>query len=167
MTTFTVHEPPPRRKEAVAPSERFAFVRDGFYFWAFILGPVWMLYHRMWLVFVFYMVALTGIEIAMWALGVSFAVKLVVGLLIALLVGFEAGTLRRWSLRRWTERGIIVAYNREAAEHRFFDRWQGREGGSYEATMPPTSPEPPPIPPHVPTSDADIIGLFPQPQTRS
>jgi hypothetical protein len=167
MTTFTVHEPPPRKKEQVAPPERYAFVRDGFYFWAFVLGPVWMLYHRMWLVFVFYMVAMTGIEVAMWSLGVSFAVKLVVGVLIALLVGFEAGTLRRWSLRRWTERGIIVAYNREAAEHRFFDRWQGREGGSYEATMPPTSPEPPPIPPHVPTSDADIIGLFPQPQSRS
>jgi len=167
MTTFTVHEPPPRKSEQVTPPDRFAFVRDGFYFWAFVLGPVWMLYHRMWLVFVFYLVAIAGIEAGMWALGVSIAVKFVVGVLIALLVGFEAGTLRRWSLRRWNDRGIVVAYNREAAEHRFFDRWQGREGGSYEATMPPTSPEPPPIPPHVPTSDHDIIGLFPQPQSRS
>ena len=50
MTTFTVHEPPPRKNEATASPVRFAFVRDGFYFWAFLLGPVWMLYHRLWLV---------------------------------------------------------------------------------------------------------------------
>ena len=26
------------------------FVRDGFYFWAFLLAPLWMLLHRLWLV---------------------------------------------------------------------------------------------------------------------
>ncbi len=41
MTTFTVHEPPPRKNEETASPVRFAFVRDGFYFWAFLLGPVW------------------------------------------------------------------------------------------------------------------------------
>ncbi len=55
--------------------------------------------------------------------------KFTVSLLIALLVGFEAGSLRRWSLRRWINRGIVVAHNREAAEHRFFDRWGGQEHG--------------------------------------
>ena len=123
MTTFTVHEPLPRKSEEVAPPERFAFVRDGFYFWAFVLGPVWMLYHRLWLVFVMYMVGIGAIQAALWALGASALVKFTVSLLIALLVGFEAGSLRRWSLRRWINRGIVVAHNREAAEHRFFDRW--------------------------------------------
>jgi len=42
MTTFTIHEPPPRKNEETASPVRFAFVRDGFYFWAFLLGPVWM-----------------------------------------------------------------------------------------------------------------------------
>ena len=37
MTVFTVHQPSPRKTEDVAPPERFAFVRDGFYFWAFLL----------------------------------------------------------------------------------------------------------------------------------
>ena len=50
MTVFTVHEPPPRKNEETASPVRFAFVRDGFYFWAFLLGPVWMLCHRLWLV---------------------------------------------------------------------------------------------------------------------
>ncbi len=159
MTTFTVHEPQPRKSEEVAPPERFAFVRDGFYFWAFVLGPVWMLYHQLWLVFVMYMVGITAVHAGLWALGASALVKFTVSLLIALLVGFEAGSLRRWSLRRWNDRGIVVAHNREAAEHRFFDRWGGQEQASI-------SPEPPPPPAHVPTSDHDIIGLFPQPLSR-
>src|SRR4029079_7099012 len=158
MTTFTVHEPPPRKNEETASPVRFAFVRDGFYFWAFLLGPVWMLYHRLWLVLLMYLAGTTAIQVALWALGVSGLVKFAVSLLIALLVGFEAGTLRRWSLRRWTNRGIVVAYNREAAEHRFCDRCSGNMLASAPAAPPPSRP-----PGHVPTSDQDIIGLFPEP----
>jgi hypothetical protein len=163
MTTFTVHEPLPRKSEEVAPPERFAFVRDGFYFWAFVLGPVWMLYHRLWLVFAMYMVGIGAIQVGLWALAASALVKFTVSLLIALLVGFEAGSLRRWSLRRWINRGIVVAHNREAAEHRFFDRWNVQAPASTSTEPPPAPPQPPA---HVPTSDHDIIGLFPQPQSR-
>ena len=162
MTTFTVHEPPPRKNEETASPVRFAFVRDGFYFWAFLLGPVWMLYHRLWLVLLIYLAGTTAIQAALWALGVSGLVKFTVGLLIAVLVGFEAGSLRRWSLRRWTNRGIVVAYNREAAEHRFFDRWSG----SLPAAGASAGPSAAPPGSRVPTSDQDIIGLFPEPQTR-
>jgi hypothetical protein len=162
MTTFTVHEPPPRKNEETASPVRFAFVRDGFYFWAFLLGPVWMLYHRLWLVLLMYLAGTTAIQAALWALGVSGLVKFTVALLIAALVGFEAGSLRRWSLRRWTNRGIVVAYNREAAEHRFFDRWSGSLPRAYA----PAAPSAPPPGARVPTSDQDIIGLFPEPQTR-
>src|SRR5881394_2307656 len=83
MTTFTVHEPPPRKNEETASPVRFAFVRDGFYFWAFLLGPVWMLYHRLWLVLLMYLAGTTAIQAALWALGVSGLVKFTVGLLIA------------------------------------------------------------------------------------
>ena len=162
MTTFTVHEPPPRKNETTASPVRFAFVRDGFYFWAFLLGPVWMLYHRLWLVLLMYLAGTAAVQVALWALGVSGLVKFTVSLLIALLVGVEAGSLRRWSLRRWTNRGIVVAYNREAAEHRFFDRWSGH----LPADAGPAEPSASRPPGHVPTSDQDIIGLFPEPQTR-
>src|SRR5882757_11194127 len=162
MATFTVHQPPPRRNEETASPVRFAFVRDGFYFWAFLLGPVWMLYHRLWLVLLMYLAGTTAIQIMLWALGVSGLVKFTVALLISVLVGFEAGSLRRWSLRRWTNRGIVVAYNREAAEHRFFDRWFGSLPPAHAPNEPPA-----PLPgSRAPTSDRDIIGLFPEPQTR-
>ena len=43
MSIYTVHEPPPRANEDVPDPVRFVFVRDGFYFWAFLLSPLWML----------------------------------------------------------------------------------------------------------------------------
>ena len=49
MPTYTVHAPPPRKGEAATKPERFVFVRDGFYFWAFVLAPFWLLVHRLWL----------------------------------------------------------------------------------------------------------------------
>ena len=54
MAVYTVHEPLPRKNEAAADPERFTFVRDGFYFWAFLLGPLWMLWRRLWLVTLIY-----------------------------------------------------------------------------------------------------------------
>jgi len=161
MTTFTIHEPPPRKNEETASPVRFAFVRDGFYFWAFLLGPVWMLYHRLWLVLLMYLAGTTAIQAALWALGVSGGE--VHGGIADLGAGWlRSRILRRWSLRRWTNRGIVVAYNREAAEHVFFDRWFGslpagpcakRASGAATGSR-------------APTSDRDIIGLFPEPQTR-
>jgi hypothetical protein len=160
MTVFTVHQPAPRKNEDVAPPDRYAFVRDGFYFWAFLLGPLWMLWRRLWLVLVIYLVITAAIQAALWALGVSGVVKFAVGFLIAVLVGCEAGTLRRWSLRRrWTNVGLVVAPNQEMAERRFFESW------SADASLPAAAATPPPAM-HAPTSHHDVMGLFPEPQSR-
>ena len=110
MTVFTVHEPRPRKNETVADPDRYVFVRDGFYFWAFLFGPLWMLWRRLWLVLVMFLILTAAVQAALWALGVSGPVKFAVGFLIAILIGCEAGTLRRWSLRRrWTNVGLVVA----------------------------------------------------------
>src|SRR5258708_6987549 len=52
MSVYTVHEPPLPAGAAASDVERFAFVRDGFSWWAFLLAPLWMLRHRMWLVLI-------------------------------------------------------------------------------------------------------------------
>ncbi len=161
MTVFTVHQPAPRKTEDVAPPERFVFVRDGFYFWAFLLGPLWMFWNGLWLVLVIYLVATVAIQAALWALGVSAAVKFAVSLLIAILVGCEAGSLRRWSLRRrWTNVGLVVATSQETAERRFFESW------SADAALPPPAAAPAPQSTRMPEPSPDVIGLFPEPQTR-
>ena len=46
-------------------------------------------------------------------------------LALSLLIGFEAGTLRRWSLDRrgWSTLGAVSGRNAEDCERRFFDMW--------------------------------------------
>jgi hypothetical protein len=160
MTAYTVHEPPPREGEADADTDRFVFVRDGFYFWAFLLGPLWMLWHRLWLVFTLYAIATGALQAGLWALGVSGAVKFVVGFLVAVLVGVEAATLRRWTFarRRWRNSGVVVGPDLETAERRFFDSWVTHH-------TPTVSPIPPPAM-RIPQPAPGVLGLFPEPEQR-
>jgi hypothetical protein len=164
MKIYTVHEPDPRKGEAAADPDRIRFIRDGFYFWAFLLGPLWMLWHRLWLVLVIYIASTAAIQWGLFALGVPAAAKFAVGFLIALLIGCEAGSLRRWSLRRrWTQVGVVAARDLEEAERRFFEEWTGD-------ALPPAPAmasyvPPPPVSPAA-KSSSDVLGLFPQPEPR-
>jgi hypothetical protein len=160
MAVYTVHEPLPKRDEAFTDPERFVFVRDGFYFWAFVLGPLWMLWRRLWLVTVLYFALSAGLQLGLWALGASGTVKFLVYFLLALLIGFEAGSLRRWTLARrgWKNLGVVVGDDLESAERRFFAAWTPRM-----PQMPPV-PSASQLPGGFPRSgDGQIIGLFPQP----
>ena len=151
MTVYTIHQPHPRKDEDTTHPDRFVFVRDGFSFWAFLLGPLWMLRHRMWLVLIGYLVLVIGMQVGLNRLGVEGAVPAVVGMLVALVVGFEAGTLRRFTLgrRRWNNVGVIVGDDREVAEQRFFDAWV--KAGSSGPRL------------RTPAAASDVMGLAPQP----
>ena len=167
MAIFTVHQPPFKKYQGSPDPERFAFVRDGFSFWAFLLGPLWMLRHRMWLVLLGYVAVAAALHLALWLAGATGGVSLFAGLMLALLIGLEAGTLRRFTLGRrgWKNLGVIVGDDRESAERRFFDLWMRGE-----ALAPPPTPMPSAAPkPAVPGQPApapDVIGLFPQPGAR-
>ena len=98
MPTYTVHQPPLRKRETAPNPERFVFVRDGFYFWAFLLSPMWMLAHRLWLVLIGYIVVNVAIAAGLYFTHATAGLRLVAMLALALLVGFEAATLLRLSL---------------------------------------------------------------------
>jgi hypothetical protein len=163
MPTFTVHAAPPRL--GAGDPDRFAFVRDGFYFWAFLLAPLWLLVHRLWL-------ALLGYIVIVGLCGVSFALtgapgpaKFIAGFMLALLVGFEAGTLWRWTLARrgWKTLGFAVGDDEETAERRFFAEWT-----KWASAVPYSPPEPEPqvaMPVRSgPPLGPDVIGSFPEPR---
>ncbi len=160
MPTYTVHEPPPRKGKSAEP-ERFLFVRDGFHFWAFVLAPLWLLLRRLWLAFVLFVVVVVAVESGLTFCGVPTTAKVLAGLLIALLIGLEAGTLRRWTLERrgWKTLGFVVGDDLENAERRFFAEWTTRKS----VVAPPAEPQYTlPIRRGLP-SGADVIGLFPEP----
>jgi len=122
----------------------------------------------MWLVLALYVAVTVGLETALRYAGVSSFILSLVGLLISLLVGIEAGTLRRFTLARrgWKNVGVVSAYDLEDAERRFFADWvrAAPTVRSAPAAPPPNSPPPPsPAPlPRMPQSP-DVIGLFPEP----
>src|SRR5271154_3050846 len=165
MSVYTVHEPLSRAGAAASDVERFAFVRDGFSWWAFLFAPLWMLRHRMWLVLLGYVVVVGLIETPVRMSGAPDRAASLIGILLGLLVGLEAGTLRRFTLSRrgWKNLGVVSGDDREDAERRFFDTWLQRTnsptGQSHAST--PASPSAAPFQRR--SSGPDIIGLFPEP----
>src|SRR5262245_38903143 len=163
MPTYTVHAPElPRTIDASRAAEQFVFVRDGFHFWAFVLPPLWLLLHRLWLALLIYVVGYGVLIIGLVVVRASSNIQLIVTLIVALLIGFEASSIWRWSLarRRWRTLGLVVAEDAETAERRFFAEWQKR------AADPPASPatEQKSAPARRgPPSPSDVIGLFPEP----
>jgi hypothetical protein len=172
MPVYTVHGPI-KNDADIAATDRFAFVRDGFRFWAALLGPLWLAWHRLWLALIGWIVVMAAIEVAMVRLGISGTALFLVSLLLVLLMGFEASSLQRWTLsrRNWRQLDIVIAENREAAERRFFDRWsaQRRDLNNHQPAVdrgaPPPTRDIPGQPFSRPLSAAqsEIIGLFPQP----
>ena len=169
MSVYTVHQAP-ARADAASTAERFAFVRDSFSWWAFLLAPLWMLRHRMWLILLGYVVLSGAIEVALVRFGASRAAIALVGLLISLLIGLEASTLRRLVLRRrgWSNVAIISGKDLEDAERRFFDAWLRDAPSRTAARNPPTPTSPGSGPIGVPRlpQTPGVIGLFPEPGVR-
>jgi hypothetical protein len=146
MAIYTVFEPAARDPDdSVDHARRFTFVRDGFSWPAFLFGPLWMLRYGLILELIVWLLLIASVVVLGRQLPMSSTTTWTLFVLIALLVGFEASTLRHWALRRrrWRELGIVAADDLEGAERRFFDRWTVGEMAR-------------PI-------SLDVIGSFPQP----
>jgi Protein of unknown function (DUF2628) len=174
MPVYTVHAPSAHAADFRA-TDKFVFVRDGFHFWAMVLGPLWLIWHRLWLALIGWVIVVIGLEVAVASLrGGSLAIW-AVDVIMAVLMGLEASTLQRWtySRRKWRQLDVVVADDEESAERRFFDRWAGannKRWSGYDPLSvdrggpPPTRDvpvqrfsDPPPLP------QGGIIGLFPEP----
>lgn len=140
------------------------FVRDGFHGWAFLLAPIWLIARRLWLALLVYVVVTAAVAAGLAALGASASTQGAAAFAVALLAGFEASSIRRWTLARrgWATLGFVVGEDRDNAERRFFAQWTER---------PADAPAAPPLPPPALTvplrrgapTGRDVIGLFPEP----
>lgn len=171
MPVYTVHAPVTNGADLPA-TDKFAFVRDGFHFWAAVAGLIWLAAHRLWLALIGWTVLMVAINFGLAWFGADSRTILAVNVVLALLLGLEAASLRRWTLsrRKWRLLDVVVADDEEAAERRFFDRWTAQarivkdpysveRGGPPPTRHTPGQPfsKPPPIP------QGGILGLFPEP----
>ena len=172
MPVYTVHAPLIDGTDVRGGTDKFVFVRDGFSFWALLAGPVWLLYRRLWLAFAGYMVLSVAVEVVLKLLHTGGGVRFTVMAVIAVLLGLEATTLRRWTLSRhnWRQLDVVVADDEEAAERRFFDRWTSKRDVGFDPSAvdrgapPPTRTVPgQPFSKLPPMPYGDIVGLFPRP----
>jgi hypothetical protein len=133
MQTYTVHEPPDAPANPLERGERLVFVKDGFSWMALLFGPIWMIFHRLWwplLGYVGAILALGLLDNLITSLGLLSEQAAqrwtgLAGLAVNLLIGFEASTLRRWTLDRggWRTLGAVSGRSAEECERRFYDLW--------------------------------------------
>ena len=172
MPVYTVHAPTADGADLRA-TDRFAFVRDGFHVWAALLGVVWLAWHRLWLALIGWIVLMAVVDVAMVRLRIGGGTILLADIMLALLLGFEAASLKRWTLsrRHWRQLDIVVADDEEAAERRFFDRWTAKQrllstdSAAVDRGGPPPTRDIPgqPFSKPPPSPQSEIIGLFPEP----
>jgi hypothetical protein len=172
MPVYTVHAPL-TAEAGLRATDRFTFVRDGFHLWAALLSVVWLAWHRLWLVLIGWIIVMGALDVGMATLGAGRTSVLLANGLMALLMGFEAANLKRWTLsrRNWRQLDIVVAGDEEAAERRFFDRWTAKQRAlsndqsAVDRGGPPPTRDIPGQPFSKPPSlsQSEIIGLFPEP----
>jgi hypothetical protein len=100
MRTFTVHLPrgaEPGDRAALTEAE---FVKDGFVWGAFVFSFLWFFWHRLWVAGLIVLVAVLGLSALLPALGVDRVTAGVAEFLLAILIGLEANSLRRWTYAR-------------------------------------------------------------------
>lgn len=159
MASFVVMEAPVE----TAGARDAIYVRDGFHFFAFLLPPVWLLWHRLWieaaLAFAL-MLALGGLGSVA---GFGDAAP-ALSLLVSIAIGLEGSALHVWALRRrgWRDWGIVDAASRDEAEMRHLI-----EAGDTAAPSPdfgtPPAPAPSPAAARLAPS-GPALGLFSYPR---
>ena len=125
MIVFTVHEPPNPPLDRIERAEHVEFVRDGFNWLAGLIPPLWMLINKLWIVLILYLLISMGGSLALAKIGLSKQLIGLINLAANIIIGFEADSLKRWTLGRrgWAEIGTVAGRNREECERRFFDGW--------------------------------------------
>ena len=167
MTVYSVYEPGKEASDIAVRADRLAFVKEGFSWPALFLPALWLIYQRMWIELLVFVVACVALQ---WAFGLSNQGQALFGwasLALVVLFAFEANDLRTAALERRGYRlaGIASGRDRMEAERSFFRAWlpqqakavRGAERGQErqrdsEAAAPVARGE-----------SEEVIGLFPRP----
>jgi Protein of unknown function (DUF2628) len=154
VKTYLVFEPQAGNRTP-EEAERVMFLREKFSWPAFVFGPLWLLWNRLWLGFAFWFAAVALIGVAVAELQLDHIFTALALAVPSLILALEATQLRQHKLvaSGFREAGVVMAGDIESAERRFFDRWLAREK---------TKPQPPSsLPPLPQPAPSPVIGFFP------
>ncbi len=159
MVTYTLHVPEGTRPGDPDGLERAALVKDGFSWGAFIFTFLWFFVNRLWIAGLGVLVVLIAFAALLNVLDVHPLAATFAQLLLGILIGLEANSLKRWTYAR---RGrppvaVVAATDREEAEEKAFSQWLA---GHEAPRLAPSAPARPPAGPAYRGSEP-IIGLFP------
>lgn len=149
MIVYTVYESGKPAQDLEKRAENLVFIKEGFTWWGFLFGPLWLLLTQLWLEFIFALVLAAGIGVGLAQLGFREQAPGLVNLLLMLLIGFEGNDLRRWRLERkgYVYVASVAGRNMEECEHRFLDAWlPSVAGGTAKGPTRPTMDVPPSSP---------------------
>src|SRR5262245_39670372 len=116
MLVYTVHAPLTAGAD-LRSTDRFVFVRDGFHLWAPWLRVLWVAWLWLWLSLIGWLVLTPAVDAILLAIGIGRGTVFGADILLAILLGFEASSLERWSFSRgnWRQLDIVVGDDRDAA----------------------------------------------------
>ena len=160
MPTYTVHVPS-GLEDDVERAERTIFVREGFSLPAFVFGPLFLAYRGLWRATLVWFGATIAISGLTHVLALPIPVTLLLFLVLAVLVGLEAGEARRQALGRrgYIGSALITGATRSTVERTFFVDSSatgfGIAAGRGGVSRPPSNP--------AGTGPRHVIGLFPRP----
>lgn len=149
MAIYVVMEPP--AATAAEAAERAVLVRDGFAFLAFLLPPLWLLWHRLWIEAALAFAASMALTALGETAGLGFT-GAALSLLVSIYVGLEGPALRINALRRrgWRDSGVVEAKNAAEAEIRYLAGEEPQAVAEVLRPAPPARPVPGPAVQHGP-----------------
>ena len=121
--SWTVH----MKSDAREPYETARFIREGFYIGAFLFGPFWTLFHRLWIL----TLVIVAFQVALQAVGEEIGLAehsmLILQLAFQAAIAFTVDDRLRAQARRdgYITADIVVAESKPKAEQRFFERALG------------------------------------------
>jgi hypothetical protein len=162
VLVYSVYEPPEAPPDPVQRGERLAFVKEGLSWAALLVPPFWLIYHRMWLELLVFVLLMVGLE---WGLASNTSAQAVAGWLttaLSLLLALEGNDLRAAALTRrgFQFAGVGIGRTRVDAELAFYRSWlpQQEERQQRDSVVERRGGQPPLA---AGGDGEEVIGLFP------